>query len=79
MPKLAEEILDILRPLCSRIEITGSIRRKKADVHDVDIVLIPKPLVDLVGILQSRLNAKVEKRGSRIISLNCRVYTITMV
>ena len=42
--KLTEEILDILRPLCERVEIAGSIRRKKAEVHDVDIVLIPKPV-----------------------------------
>ena len=67
--KMAREILEILLPLCERIEVAGSVRRKKAEVHDVDIVLIPKPLVDIVGILQSKLEAKLEKRGSRIISL----------
>ena len=67
--KLAEEILKILHPFCEKVAIAGSIRRHKAEVHDVDLVLIPKPLVDIVGILQSKLGAKVEKRGSRIISL----------
>ena len=66
---LSEEILEILRPLSEKVAIAGSIRRKKAEVHDVDIVLIPKPLVDVVGILQSKLGAKVEKRGVRIITL----------
>ena len=67
--KLSSDIIKILHPLCKRIEIAGSIRRKKAEVHDVDIVLIPKPLVDIVGFLQNKLGVKVEKRGSRIISL----------
>ena len=67
--KLANEIITILSPLCEKVEVAGSIRRRKAEVRDVDIVLIPKPLVDVVGILQSKMNAIVEKRGSRIISL----------
>ncbi len=61
--------MQILHPLCERIEIAGSIRRRKAEVHDVDLVLIPKLLVDIVGILQNKLGAKLEKRGSRIVSL----------
>ncbi|MFH0748566.1 MAG: hypothetical protein V1915_01390 [Candidatus Bathyarchaeota archaeon] len=67
--ELAKEVIKILFPLCVRIEVAGSIRRKKAEVRDVDIVLIPNLLVDIVGILQSKMQAKVEKRGKLIISL----------
>lgn len=39
---VAEKIVDALRPACARIEIAGSIRRKKAAVGDIEIVYIPK-------------------------------------
>lgn len=38
---LAEYIVNRLRPYCDRIEIAGSIRRKRPEVHDIDLVLIP--------------------------------------
>lgn len=38
---LGNEIVDKLKPLCSRIEVVGSIRRNKPLCRDVDIVLIP--------------------------------------
>ena len=69
---LAKEVITILSPFCKRIEVAGSIRRRKAEVHDVDIVLIPNSLVDIVGILQKKMQAKVEKRGKLIISLKIR-------
>lgn len=40
---LAQEILKALEPHCSRIEIAGSIRRKKPEVNDIEIVCIPHP------------------------------------
>ncbi|MDE1848864.1 MAG: hypothetical protein KGH55_02435 [Nanoarchaeota archaeon] len=39
---LANKIVKQLKPFCSRIEIAGSIRRKKKNPHDIDIVLIAK-------------------------------------
>lgn len=39
--KMAEAIVKRLSPYCKKIEIAGSIRRQKAIVHDIDIVLIP--------------------------------------
>lgn len=41
--QIANNIVDLLRPHCFRIEIAGSIRRKKPDVKDIEIVAIPKP------------------------------------
>lgn len=41
--KIADGIVEMLRPHCHRIEIAGSIRRMKPDVKDIEIVAIPKP------------------------------------
>ena len=40
---IADRVKDILAPYCSRIEIAGSIRRRKPVVHDIDIVLEENP------------------------------------
>lgn len=40
---IAERVKAQLEPHCERIEIAGSIRRKKAEVKDIEIVAIPKP------------------------------------
>lgn len=49
--KIAERLQESLAPLCDRIEIAGSIRRGKPDVHDIELVAIPKmlPIYDLFG------------------------------
>lgn len=42
--EIADQYVSELAPMCHRIEIGGSIRRKKQDdIKDVEIVLIPKP------------------------------------
>lgn len=40
---IAERVKTQLAPHCDRIEIAGSIRRRKPDVGDIEIVAIPKP------------------------------------
>jgi len=40
---IANRVKKLLMPYCKRIEIVGSIRREKSIVHDIDMVLIPKP------------------------------------
>jgi DNA polymerase/3'-5' exonuclease PolX len=40
---IAERVKAQLAPHCDRIEIAGSIRRRKPDVGDIEIVAIPKP------------------------------------
>lgn len=44
---LAKKIVFELKPLCKKIEIAGSIRRKSEDPRDIDIVLIPKDRIKL--------------------------------
>src|SRR5678815_3245814 len=48
---LAETVVAKLMPHCDKIKICGSIRRQKAIVHDLDLVVLPKrkPLKDLFG------------------------------
>ena len=41
--KIAEEVKALLAPHCLRIEIAGSIRRKKPEVKDIEIVAYPSP------------------------------------
>lgn len=40
--RLADELIFNLRHYCERIEVAGSIRRKQAEVGDIEIVCIPK-------------------------------------
>ncbi len=39
--RIANELVDELRPACTRIEIAGSIRRGKAEPRDIEIVAVP--------------------------------------
>jgi len=39
--RIAKKYLDLLAPFCERIEIAGSVRRKKQEVKDIEIVCIP--------------------------------------
>lgn len=43
--RIAESIVDLLKPSCDRIEIAGSIRRRKPTVNDIDIVCIVKQTI----------------------------------
>lgn len=50
MMSLALPIVELLRPHCKRIEIAGSLRRKKAVIGDIEIVAEPLGyLPDLLG------------------------------
>jgi DNA polymerase (family 10) len=39
---LAEKVRVAILPLCERVEVAGSIRRKRPEVNDIDIVAIPR-------------------------------------
>ena len=55
---LARDLANDLAPACERIEIAGGLRRRKPDVHDLDLVVIPKiiPMMDLFGNAQAGYN-----------------------
>lgn len=41
--EIAKRVRDLLAPHCERCEIAGSLRRKKPEVKDIEIVAIAKP------------------------------------
>ena len=38
----AMNMIDLLEPVCRRVAVAGSVRRKRAQVHDVDLVIWPE-------------------------------------
>lgn len=42
---IADKYVQILSPYCDRIEVAGSVRRKKPEVGDIEIVCIPKEVL----------------------------------
>lgn len=56
---IAERVKAQLAPHCERIEIAGSIRRRKPDVGDIEMVAIPKPYD--VGLFASGIAPIVEQ------------------
>ncbi len=53
--RLAAQVVGILAPTCERIEIAGSVRRRNAEIGDIEIVCIPHTLAaatqpDLFGV-----------------------------
>lgn len=56
---IADRIVIMLKPHCERIEIAGSIRRKKPEVKDIEIVAIPKTYE--TGLFESGIAIVVNK------------------
>jgi DNA polymerase (family X) len=75
--EIAEDLKEKLWPGCEKLAVAGSIRRRKPDVGDIEILAIPMydGLADMLdreiqtllfeGVLDFRLN----KRGSRVYGL----------
>ena len=49
---LAEAAIGMLRPFCTRIDLAGGCRRKKAEPHDLEIVCIPNRL-EILSFIQA--------------------------
>jgi DNA polymerase/3'-5' exonuclease PolX len=53
----AEDLRALLAPACDRIEIAGSVRRRRPVVHDIELVAIPRVIDRAVeGLLFTRLH-----------------------
>ena len=61
--EIAEKTKALLAPYCERIEIAGSIRRKKPEVKDIEVVAIPKPYD--IGLFESGI-ATVVKQWKKV-------------
>lgn len=46
---IADRVREILSPFCDRCEIAGSVRRKRPEVGDIEIVCIPKKEIVAAG------------------------------
>jgi DNA polymerase (family 10) len=56
---IAEKRRAELEPHCYRIEIAGSLRRKRSDIGDIEIVAIPKPYG--VGLFESGIASVISQ------------------
>ena len=67
--ELAQQIKAAVEKLCDRIEIAGSIRRRKPKVHDIDFVAIAKTDADWQKISETlkKMKAKPNCTGKQLI------------
>jgi len=66
--KIANEIKDWLSPYCEKIIVCGSLRRKKAEVGDIEILCVPHGVFELEVfnlIREKKLDYRLNKKGSR--------------
>lgn len=47
---IARELISLLNPFCDRIGVAGSVRRKKSIVKDIELVIIPKKVIEKAGL-----------------------------
>lgn len=66
--EIARSVVRQLEKYTDKIDIVGSIRRRKQIVHDIDLVVIAKPHFFNSGVLKLR-NVKVKRRGNKIIEI----------
>ncbi len=67
---IADELIEVLKPYCLKIEIAGSVRRRKPQVKDIEICLVPvsaNKVFNVLGkfLLENNKNFKYIKNGSR--------------
>lgn len=71
---IATDLVELLGPACEKITVAGSVRRRKPEVHDIEILAIPKfqGPVDLLDhrikelIAQGVLDYRFNKLGRRV-------------
>jgi DNA polymerase (family 10) len=69
--KYAEQIARVLSPYAYRIEIAGSIRRRRPECHDVDLVIIPRDRMALEK--RALLNAQGLEWGGAIFRVMTKI------
>ena len=62
---IADKFVLQIKEFCKRIEIVGSIRRKKPEVNDIDILLMPKSKEQLIQKIKKI--SDVEVQGKKLI------------
>jgi len=72
--EIACDIKSQLEMYCERIEIAGSIRRKKPFVHDIDMICIPNNQGQFIAKLQSL--GRIKMGGNKLI--RCQLPEISL-
>ena len=67
----AATIVSTIAPHCVRVEVAGSIRRRRPTVNDVDVLVQPKPnaWLEIIKSLRREFNAVTEKQGEKLATL----------
>ena len=65
--KIAEAVVKRLAPYCKKIQVAGSIRRRRPRVNDIDLVLIPSDIWDLRHEIMGL--GQVRKNGNKIMQV----------
>lgn len=73
----AIQIIKIIQPFCDKVIIVGSLRRKKSLVNDIDIVLVPKNLSGLRGLIY-QISDKILLNGDKIIRFEYKGIKVDM-
>lgn len=68
---IAKDVVSQLEKYSERIDIVGSIRRRKSIVHDIDLVVVAKPHFFNSGVLKIP-NVRINRRGKKIIEVEYR-------
>lgn len=69
--EVAAKVLELLKPHCHRIDIAGSVRRRRPTIGDLEIVCIPKPY-DASPLFCSGIASVVNQWPKVIGDLPCR-------
>lgn len=65
---IADRVVEELKPYCDKIQVAGSIRRKKPFVRDIDLIAIPSNQGQFYQKLQSL--GKVKLGGQKLIRVD---------
>lgn len=65
--QIAVSICYQLQPFCSKINIAGSVRRKKAEVKDIEIICVPK-FDEVKDLFESVCGKKISAEFSEIVN-----------
>lgn len=73
--RLAFKVEQAITPCCERVVTVGSIRRRQPEVADIDLVVIPKPLMwsRIAGSLIQELDATLKACGPQLMRLTIPV------
>ena len=69
--RLAFKVMQTIGDCCEKVEVAGSVRRRRGEVHDIDIVVIPKPFMwgRIPILMRSELDAKPGIGGPELIRM----------